>query len=214
VELAPPGAAPPAAVATSPRIARAAPSADAPGDAAAAAPTDAASSPSAPADPTITEDGVGPLRVGRMVPERFRDRALLRAAYVTTFYSDAQPLEGFTFDDPPVTVYVRGAFHDWGYAHPGQSAPERVRAATIEAAIAGHARVEMIVVRSPRLKTARGIAAGDSIDDFRRAYPALTIGAMPALWEEPSHVALMGKLVFFFTPTRDRVLRIVIMDKR
>jgi hypothetical protein len=152
--------------------------------------------------PVVSQDGVGPIRVGEALPSRFRDRRLLTAGYVATYYSDGQPLEGFKFADPPVTAYVHGAFHEWGMTHVSPkgstSPPSAIRDRTIQAVLAGQLRVKMIVVESPDLKTDRGIGIGASKEEFQRAYPKLQIESIPPLWEDPTVLAQDGRLVFFF----------------
>jgi hypothetical protein len=157
------------------------------------------------ADPVISQDGVGPLRVGKALPARFRHSDLLNAGYIATYYSDAQPLEGFKFDDPPVTVYVEGAFHKWGQTHiDPKGAPADIRAKTVEAALAGRLCIKKIAVESLGPKTDRGIGIGASRDDFRRAYPSLNIEQYPALWDEPTLLAQDRRLAFFFSSTQER----------
>jgi len=178
---------------------------------------------SAPMAATITEDGVGPIRVGRPFVDAFRDRKLLQASYVTRFYADYQPLEGFAFASPPVTVYVHGAFYNWGKTNPSGDTPrlrDRLRAQTIDLVMTGQLPITMIGIESTQLATARGVAVGSSVADAMLRYPKLSIQGIPALWEEPTYVATEGRLAFFFSTTNgrssatnSRVLRIVIYDR-
>src|SRR5262249_40227955 len=152
-------------------------------------------------------DGVAPIRVGRPLADAFRDRKLLSASYVTRFYSDYQPLEGFTFSSPPVTAYVHGAFHKWGTNPSGEDTPRlraRLRAQTIDLVMTGQLPITMIGIESTQLTTARGLAVGSSVADVLRSYPRASIEGIPALWEEPTYVATEGRLAFFFGTTNGR----------
>lgn len=185
------------------------------------APTTAASSgaalapgEAAPAKPAwiISNKGVGNLRANR----KLTLSGEVSDKYQTSFYSDAQPLEGFKLDEPPVFVAVKGGpFAEWGEDHPGEKViPEVVQHAS-DLARGGDLRVHMLIVTDPAPKTDRGIGVGDSYATFARAYPtAGTPTRFPTLWEDPTCVITQQKVWFFFDrcdeSAKTKIIRIVV----
>ncbi|HKP60747.1 MAG TPA: hypothetical protein VJV78_28660 [Polyangiales bacterium] len=165
-----------------------------------------------PAAYLITAKGVGALRVG----SRFSGSPGFENRYTTTFYGDAQPLEGFTLDEPPLFVAVNnGPFVSWGRSHPGQTPPYPIRQRAMALARSGKLRVGMLVVTDPTPKTERGVGVGDDYVVFARAYPkAGQPTTYPGLWEEPSCVITQKSLWFFFdrcdSPAHAKLIRIAI----
>jgi hypothetical protein len=164
----------------------------------------------------ITSTGVGALTLRAAVPQ---PAAGFAASYTTTFYADAQPLEGFQFSDPPaLAVVAKGPFEAWGNAHPGKEAPAAIRKRAASLATAGKLPVEMIVITDPRARTEEGVGAGDSYASAVRANPKLTeLERFPGLWEEPSCVATQGSIWYFFdrcdAPAEAKLLRIVVRNE-
>jgi hypothetical protein len=166
----------------------------------------------------ITPGGIGDLRIGDALPARVAGPELL-AQYTTTFYADAQPLEGFTFSDPPVFAAASGGpFARWGMQHPGEAAPEAMRRDAVRLARAGKLAIEMLVITDPRPSTANGAFVSQGFTAFARAYPGVSRNPMPALWEEPSCVAQQGSLWFFFdhcgADETAKIIRIVVRKDR
>jgi hypothetical protein len=161
----------------------------------------------------ITSKGVGPLKLRAAVPEPANG---FEATYATSFYADAQPLEGFQIADPPALALVSGGpFKTWGNDHPGDEAPAAVRQKAMSLARAGKLPIEMIVITDPRPKTAQGVGAGDSYASFASANPAAAeLQRFPGLWEEPSCVASQDTIWYFFdrcdVPDQAKLLRIVV----
>jgi hypothetical protein len=186
-----------------------------PSAAAAAAPAAQPQPPATPAAYLITAKGVGALRVGSRLggSPGFEDR------YTTSFYGDAQPLEGFTLDEPPVFVAVtNGPFATWGRTHPGETPPYPIRQRALALARSGKLRVGMLVVTSPTPKTERGVGVGQDYIQFAKAYPkAGQPTTFPGLWEEPSCVVTQKTLWFFFdrcdSPARAKLIRIAIRSR-
>ena len=176
-----------------------------------------AAQPQSPAGPsaayTITAKGVGAIRIGTRLTGSSEG---IDERYSTSFYGDAQPLEGFQLDEPPVFVAVtNGPFASWGRAHPGQPAPYTIRQKALALARAGKLRIGMLVVTDPALKTERGVGVGDSFAQFAKAHPKAGAPATyPGLWEEPSCIARDQTLWFFFdrcdAPGRARLIRIAV----
>lgn len=174
--------------------------------------------PSAPAAARvwrITSDSVGPLKLGGSITE---PAAGFAATYRTSFYADAQPLEGFALDDPPVLAVVAGGpFSHWGQDHPGDAAPADVKQRAVELARTGKLTIGMIIVTDPRPKTEREVGVGDSYASFARAYEDLKPSRFPGLWEEPSCVASQATRSFFFDRCDAlegaKLIRIVLMPE-
>ena len=161
----------------------------------------------------ITPRGVGTLSLGSKLHEPARG---FEGSYVTSFYADAQPLEGFALDEPPVLAVVEGGpFPKWGRTHPGGTPSESLKAQAMQLARAGKLTVRMIVTTDPRPKTEVGIGVGDDYLTFEKRYPeAPEPQVMPALWEEPTCVTTVGTLSFFFdrcdTRAQAKIIRIVV----
>jgi hypothetical protein len=169
-----------------------------------------------PAAWLITDKGVGSLRPGA----KLLVSGEIASHYTTSFYSDAQPLEGFTFDEPPVFVAVRnGPFSGWGRAHAGEPVPDSIKQRALELAIAGKLSVQMIVVTARGPKTKVNIGVGDSYASFAKAYPKAGIPArFPTLWEDPTCVVTQKTVWFFFDRCDDqkhaKITRIVVRGRR
>jgi hypothetical protein len=163
--------------------------------------------------PLLIADGrIGKLELGKPIPV-----ALLGAhperLYATSFYADAQPLEGFALVDPPLLAVVAGGpFARWGAANPGEQAPARVRKQAAALARAGKLRISMLVVTSPKLRTATGIGVGSRWDELRKAHPAASLRLLPALWEEPTCVAQQKTIWFFFRGCRTAQGKVALAD--
>jgi hypothetical protein len=160
----------------------------------------------------VTAQGVGPLALDASVPE---PAGGYEAAYTTSFYADAQPLEGFAFADPPALAYVGGGpFAKWGYDHPGEPVPAQIKTRAVTAARAGKLRIDMIVITDPRAKTASGIGVGDAYSAIAARHPGAELQQLPGLWEEPSCAVSEGGVFFFFdackTPERAKLIRMVV----
>ncbi len=172
------------------------------------------------AAPAIDQGGVGTLRLGRPVPKALLEGGEAAQRYATTFYADAQPLEGFRLLDPPVFAVVSGGpFAKWGYAHPGKPAPERVKKQAVKRALAGKLVVEMLVVTSAELTTAAGLKVGSTFAEVRAALEGAKITHLPGLWEEPTCLVRDGTIAYFFKcrgrePLAEAspVIRIVVRD--
>lgn len=168
--------------------------------------------PTAGAQWRITSKGIGRLKLGAAVPEPANG---YEASYATTFYADAQPLEGFQVADPPALAVVSGGpFETWGYDHPGDEAPDSIRQRAVTMARTGKLPIEMIVITDPRPKTEQGVGVGDSHASFAKALPAAELQRFPGLWEEPSCVATQDTIWYFFdrcdVPDQAKLLRIVV----
>lgn len=176
--------------------------------------------------PTITERRVGDVVIDQPIPAALLGEELAEL-YETSYYADAQPLEGFALRRPPMFVAVEGGpFHPFGMATPGQPVPDTMATEAAERAKRGELTVSMIIVTDPALVTAEGMGAGRTYADLQRAYPDLDAYTFPGLWEEPSCIARPtseSTIHFFldgcqlardgdpFAPD-DKVLRVVVID--
>lgn len=151
------------------------------------------------AGPVLDVSGLLDLRLAEPLPASRTQDAALAQHYVTTFYADAQPLEGFRFENDAVYAVVAGGpFHAFGMANPGEEPSASLKAEALKRARAGNLTLQMLVVDKPGVRTEKGLEVGHDSLAFERAYPGLTRGAMPALWEEPTCVASQDALWFFF----------------
>lgn len=178
-----------------------------------------------PKVPRIVERRVGDVAILEPLPARLLTDDLADR-YQTSYYADAQPLEGFALPDPPVFAAVDGGpFHPFGMATPGQPIPESMPAEAAARARRGELVVTMIVVTDPRVVTAEGMGVGRTYVDVQRAYPELDAYTFPGLWEEPSCIARPtseSSIHFFFKGCQlardgqpfepgDEVLRVVVL---
>jgi hypothetical protein len=169
-----------------------------------AAPRPAANqaAPAAPAAPPPSAEaavldgtGLGRVKLGAPLPP---DLAVA-ARYHTSYYADAQPLEGFVLGSPGVLAIVDGgAFPAYGNAHPGATAPDDLRARTLAAGAASKLSVRMIVVTDPSVATANGLRVGTDLAGVRAAFPDARLQRVPPLWEDPTCLIEAAGLAFFF----------------
>lgn len=161
----------------------------------------------------VTSSGVGPLSLGAPVPE---PAAGFVSTYTTSYYADAQPLEGFAFSDPPAAAFVKGGpFSKYGYEHVGETAPAKIKQKAIGLAKAGKLPIDMLVITDPRPKTGHGVGVGDTYATFAQLNPsAAKPQHFPGLWEEPSCVISEDTVWYFFDNCealdQAKVLRIVV----
>jgi hypothetical protein len=147
----------------------------------------------------ITPKAIASVRLGSKLTAAQLAGPELESRYAASYYSDAQPLEGFVLYDPPVLALVSGGpFVPWGRKNPGEPAPAEIKANALLLARAGKLAVQMVVVTDPRPKTAAGISVGSDYPAFAKAYPKSRPSPFPALWEEPSCIAKQDGLWFFF----------------
>ncbi|HET6338459.1 MAG TPA: hypothetical protein VFG30_34800 [Polyangiales bacterium] len=175
----------------------------------------ASSAAGTPAAWLITARGVGGLLIGARLAGITGDIA---SRYTTALYGDAQPLEGFVLEEPPVFLTVRnGPFSGWSRAHTGEPVPDAIKQRAVELAEAGKLSISTLVITEKGPKTDRGVGVGDSYASFAKAYPgAGTPAKFPPLWEEPTCVITQKTLWFFFDrcDERAKIKRIVVRGRR
>jgi len=115
---------------------------------------------------------VGPAELGKPMPEVLAHD--LAARYLARHIADAQPIDAFQFDDPPLMVIVDGPFTK---ADDGDGATERWRAKAVEAAKTAVITRIMVIATGP--KTAAGAGVGSTLAELQQAYDDLRISSLP-----------------------------------
>jgi hypothetical protein len=147
------------------------------------------------AQAVLDATGLGAVKLGAPLPPD----QVVSERYHASYYADAQPLEGFALGSPRVLAIVEGgAFMAHGTQHPGQPAPDDVRARTLVAGAAGALVVRMIVVTDPAVATPSGVRVGTDLATFRKAFPLAPLRRVPPLWDDPSCLVEVADLAFFF----------------
>ncbi len=122
--------------------------------------------------------------------------------YVATFVADAQPFEGFRFDDPPVTVKLAdGPWAEWNKkASPEPLVPgsKRYRDFAGRAAkLAPNMVVRMIEIASDLPRTEEGMHVGSTPEEIRRAYPQAKTFAVPGYYSDGDCGFEIPHVIFF-----------------
>ena len=131
----------------------------------------------------ITPGRVGPLEVGKPLPALLLRRDLA-AHYAAAYIADAQAVDTFGFDDPPVTIILASQTFaeferrgDSTATGPGP-ATTRLRDKAAEAARRG-AIVTRVMIRSAGPATETGLGVGSTLEQLQRAYADLKLQALP-----------------------------------
>lgn len=137
-----------------------------------AAPLDAAvDAPPAPNRWIIAAGRVGAIELGKPLPAELVTGDL-GDHYSADYIADAQPVDAFRFDEPPLTVYIAGGPFErkvkGGYDGPPLT--DELRAKAVAAVRAG-ATVKMVRVHGPGPATAEGFGVGALLADLKAAYP-------------------------------------------
>jgi len=139
---------------------------------------------------------VGLIELGKPLPPALLDGDL-SGRYWARLYADAQPIEGFMFEEPPVLALVAGGpYRDFGYANPGAPIPKEIRKRAVELARANKLTVSKIVITSPALRTPGkgGVGVGSRFGELAETFGDIEARQFPGLWEEPTClVALPSK---------------------
>lgn len=117
---------------------------------------------------------VGPAELGKPLPEAL---AADETRYLARFIADAQPIDAFRFDDPPLMVIVDGPFAA-SHADAAAGATERLRGKAVEAARGG-AAVKLVMITGAGPKTAGGAGVGTTLAELQQAYPDVKLAALP-----------------------------------
>lgn len=132
----------------------------------------------------------------------------LAAHYVARYIADAQPMDAFQFDEPPLTVVLTtGPFAIESLQHaPSSPPPTELLRGKAAAAARGGMPVRAVLVHRAGPATAAGGGVGSTLDALRRAYPDLELTPFPEILGDDTCVARAPSLpgVAFVFETCDR----------
>jgi hypothetical protein len=123
---------------------------------------------------------VGPIELGKPMPGVLLDAPDLDGHYVARFIADAQPLDGFRYDDPPLTVVLAaGPFAELdAKGHHGEPPVDRLRAKAAAAARGGVA-VKSVMIHGPGPATADGLGVGSTLAEVKAVYTDVRLMPLP-----------------------------------
>jgi hypothetical protein len=139
----------------------------------------------------IHERGVGVLVVGSAIPAGLLGDAEQR--YFARYIADGQPFEGFVFEDPPVTVGVRGPWTQFATLRAVME-PQTARfAGPASRKARGGLPIRVLLIHDEQIRTAGGVGVGSTLAQLEDAHgkPKLR-AAPPTLGEDGCNVALEG----------------------
>jgi hypothetical protein len=137
----------------------------------AVAPDATIDAPPAPNRWVIAAGRVGAIELGKPLPAELVTGDL-GARYAADYVADAQPVDAFRFDEPPVTIYIAGGPFvravKGGYNGPPKT--DELRAKAVAAVRAG-AAVTRVMIHGPGPATAEGFGVGALYPELKATYP-------------------------------------------
>lgn len=126
----------------------------------------------------------------------------IAATYVATYVADAQPFEGFRWEDPPVVVTLSdGPWTQWNKKsapEPLQPGSKRHREFAEKAAKhAPNMIVRRIEIDSEEPRTREGAHIGSTPEEIRNAHPEAKTFAMPGYYSDGDCGFEISHIVFF-----------------
>ena len=149
--------------------------------------------PAPPAWP-IEPGRVGALELGKPLPEALLT-ADLETRYIARYFADAQPLEGFRYDDPPLTVVLEsGPFAKYldEVDEPRDPPLDQLRGKALEAARTVAIKRVMIDGEGPVTKAGAGV--GSTLEALKSAYPDIQLRPLPETFGDDLCIATTKSL--------------------
>lgn len=128
----------------------------------------------------IAQGMVGPVELGKKLPDVVLARELEKL-YVARYIADAQPIDAFQLDEPPLLIVLDGG----PYAAAAQvgdpsamSPTDKYRGEAARSARAG-APVKAVLVMGPGPTTEAGVGVGSTLEELKRALPDIKLAPIP-----------------------------------
>jgi hypothetical protein len=140
--------------------------------------------------------------VGQPLPASWIDDELA-AHYVARYIADAQPMDGFRFDDPPLTIVLTtGPFADLDAKGVNPDPPiDKLRGKAV-AAVKRGVTIRKVMIHGKGPATATGLGVGSALAQLQAAHADLRVGPIPPTLgndECAADIASMPGVVFLFT---------------
>lgn len=122
---------------------------------------------------------VGPIELGKPLPDVLLARDLA-ASYTARYIADGQPLDGFRFDDPPLTLVIaNGPFAALdATGHQGPPPVDTLREPGVAHARAG-ALVKAVMIHAAGPATQAGLGVGSTLADLEAGYGDVRLAPLP-----------------------------------
>lgn len=128
----------------------------------------------------IAQGKVGPVELGKKLPDVVLARDLEKL-YLARYIADAQPIDAFQLDDPPLLIVLEGGPYSEAAKEGDPSAmspTDKYRGAAAKAARGG-TPVRAVFVMGPGPTTEAGVGVGSTLDDLKRALPDIKLAPIP-----------------------------------